>query len=172
MITLCLTWSSDARTLAKPWLSNDEPSFASHHVSCKVTGRRVTWVVLRSSAEQLRHTAPQPRSGDGIIHDDPGVYCSLVSLLPYLHIPSLSPFFFLLFGYLQISLYTLLSLWQRGLWLHSSQRHHPRRPSSPLRKCGEDACSSGQRYVLSTHVLRACYSCTDTHMHRTRRPLD
>ena len=67
----------------------------------KVTGRRVTWVVLRSSAEQLRHTAPQPRSGDDSIHDDPGIYCSLVSLLPCLHIPSLSPFFFLLLGYLQ-----------------------------------------------------------------------
>ena len=67
----------------------------------KVTGRRVTWVVLRSSAEQLRHTAPQPRSGDDRIHDDPGIYCSLVSLLPCLHIPSLSPFFFLLLGYLQ-----------------------------------------------------------------------
>lgn len=101
MITLCLTRSSHARPLAKPWLSNDEPSFLSHHVSRKVTGRRVTWVGVRSSAEQLRHTAPQPRSGDDSIHDDPGIYCSLVSLLPHLHTLSFSPFFFLLLGYHQ-----------------------------------------------------------------------
>ena len=30
--------------------------------------------------------------------------------------------------------------------------HHSRRPSSPCKKCGEDACSSGERYVPEKQV--------------------
>ena len=33
----------------------------------------------------------------------------------------------------------------------------PRRPLSPRKQCGEDACSSGQRYGPTTHILRASY---------------
>jgi hypothetical protein len=38
-----------------------------------------------------------------------------------------------------------------------SKPYHPRRPSSLRKECGEDACSSGQRYVPSIRILRASY---------------